>query len=557
MKYICFLWLLLSLTTKTAENNLNLEDKIAQLCIIPVISSHDLNRQFIKDSPYNFGGSYIESMVTNYNVGGVIFLGAGIPEEQMKSMNRLQMISKNKLLIAQDAEWGLSMRLQKDVITLPKAMTLGALSQEDDALIFKLGEEIGKQCKAIGVDINFAPVVDVNNNPYNPIINVRSFGEDPDCVGRKAKLFMQGMEKMGILCCAKHFPGHGDTCVDSHCALPIVGHDQKRLDSCELIPFKELIKANVPMIMTAHLAVPQITGDNKAATLSSKILKDLLRIQLKFEGCIITDGLGMKALTNEYTPGEIELEALLAGNDILLCPIDLPKVIKRIKQAVQDGEISEKELDARVVKMQRLKEKIAKKCFPIAYNKQLLQSPSCKELKQQIYRAALTHIGNQLKSLQPTETIDLVTISDKSDEPFAQYLQKYCQVHEHFIAIAQSSDAYENIVSQLTSKTKILIALHLASRSGMIEMTNNSESNSNCVNLIQKLRDKTILVLFGNPYNLSKWDDAKTTLIAYENTPEAQEAAARALAGKLQPRGKLPVLQEKQLSLFDSLVKKQ
>ncbi len=332
---IFYLILSLSFEARIPDiSELSLEQKIGQLIIVATVSSPKHNALFMLKSPYNLASDYVECMIKEHHIGGVIYMGTGTPQKQLKHTNRLQDISKIPLLITLDAEWGLSMRLQKDVITFPRAMTLGALSAEHNELIYELGNEIGRQCKTIGVHINFAPVADVNNNPHNPVINIRSFGDDPEKISRKSVLFMHGLQDAGVLACGKHFPGHGDTDIDTHHGRGIVPHDKNRLMQVEIVPFKSLIDNDIAAIMTAHLDAPALSQDEQLpATLSHNILTKLLREQLGFKGLIVSDGLGMKAMTNIFPPGELELKALKAGNDILLCPVNVAKVIARINKA--------------------------------------------------------------------------------------------------------------------------------------------------------------------------------------------------------------------------------
>jgi beta-N-acetylhexosaminidase len=381
-------------------SDLSLDEKIGQLIMMATVSAPDLNSSFMQSQPYTLDPHDAQRMIEEHHVGGIIFLGAGTPEQQIEVTQQLQAISKHPLLIGLDAEWGLSMRHQKDVISFPRAMVLGAIAHENDELIYELGKEIGRQCAALGVHINFAPVSDVNNNPRNPIINTRSFGEDPEKVAHKASLFMKGMQDAGILACAKHFPGHGDTEVDSHHKRGIIPHDTSRLESVELVPFKQLIDEGVSAIMTAHLDVPALSPDEQVpATLSRSILTDLLRKKLEFKGLTVTDGLGMKGVTDDFAPGELEVKAIQAGNDILVCPVDVPRAIEAIKNAIKDGRITEQHIDERVVRILDAKKK-GIKSQPLVFDKELLTSPYARDLKKRLYQAAVT-IARDTKSQLP------------------------------------------------------------------------------------------------------------------------------------------------------------
>ena len=294
------------------------DEKIAQLFMISVLSN--------QDEKYN---KNIADIINRYKIGGLMFLQGG-PIRQAKLTNYFQSISKVPLMIALDAEFGLAMRLDS-TFRFPWQMTLGATS--DTNLIFQMGAEIARQCKLIGVNINFAPVVDVNSNPKNPIINNRSFGEDPFMVGNLGAA-MIGLQENNVLACAKHFPGHGDTDQDSHKTLPLVNHNRETLDKIDIYPFKKLIDNGLGSIMTAHLYIPSLE-ENKLlpVSLSKKVVTDLLVTELNFKGLKFTDGLNMKAVSDLYEPGDLDVKALIAGNDVLLCAEEAANP-EKIKEAL-------------------------------------------------------------------------------------------------------------------------------------------------------------------------------------------------------------------------------
>ena len=313
------------------------EEKIAQLFMIVAYS--------------NKGDSHkqeIANLIKKYNVGGVMFLQGG-PVRQARLTNYFQTQSKTPLMIAIDAEWGVSMRLDS-VVRFPWQMTLGAI--KDPNLVYQMGVAIANQCKSLGIHINFAPVVDVNSNPNNPIINNRSFGEDPYKVAKLGIAYMKGMQDNNVLACAKHFPGHGDTDKDSHKTLPLVSHSRDRLNNMELIPFKQLIDHGLGSIMVAHLNIPSLDNQKDLPTsLSYNVVTGLLRQDLGFTGLSITDALNMKGVSEAYSPGLVDLKALLAGNDILLFSSDVAKAIEEIKNAIEDNQITQKEIDDRCKKV--------------------------------------------------------------------------------------------------------------------------------------------------------------------------------------------------------------
>lgn len=532
---------------------LNLDEKIGQLIIAATTSNTALNAEFIKKSPYNLDPMHVEEMVEKYHIGGIVFLGAGVPFEQVNLTNKLQQKSLVPLLIAQDAEWGLSMRLIEDVITYPKAMTLGALIESDDTSIYQIGREIGQQCKAIGVHCALAPVADVNSNPENPIINMRSFGETAHLVAKKAILFSRGLQEAGIISCAKHFPGHGDTNIDSHQQLPIVTHQKERLEAVELVPFKRLIKKGVDIIMTAHLAVPAFETNTQPlvpVTISHNIVTNLLRNELKFDGIIMTDGLGMKAVADLFPPGELELRALQAGHDLLVCPIDIPRAIERIKQAVLQGELSEKELDEHVIRILSLKRKF---CNPrtIQYQKDILLSPEALHLKEWAYRAAITLVHDDQRNLSKLKNYSPILVFSNSQDcnsVFITTLQQNMAIKYCHLPPDASLIMYEQAIQRAEQYPIVIACVHVPGRCGMIEQWGETNDNgkitaSRYISLVNSLGEKAIIILFGSPYNLRKHfnNSNSTMIVAYEDEPEAQTAAAAIITGSHSPRGSLPI----------------
>ncbi len=522
-------------------SELSLDEKIGQLITIATVSSPERNRAFMKLSPYQLDPSYAETMIKKHHIGGVIFMGAGVPEEQHNITTYFQNISRYPLMIGLDAEWGLSMRLQEGVVTFPRAMTLGALSPEDDYLIYELGKEIGRQCKLLGIHINFAPVADVNNNPHNPVINTRSFGESPEKVARKATLYMKGLMDAGVLACGKHVPGHGDTYTDTHHGRCVISHSEKRLRQIELVPFKHLIDEGIPALMTAHIDVPALSGKSEPATLSYTILTQLLRKEFGFKGLIITDGLGMKGITDDFKPGDLEVKALKAGNDILLCPVNVPKAIESIKQAVCNREIDEKEIDIKVERILQAKREVISD-IP-QFEKANLCTPDAQELKKKLYYAATTiarNRNNRLPLKKQKKPLTLITFG-KDTAPFVHTLQRHRGIdHRSFEADTplETLDHYAFDIDE-----QVVVSIHLQSRSGMIEIQGESSEKTPPVYVpfIRKHAKNITLALFGNPYNLSHFADVPTIVVGYENEPEAQEALAEGLLGLHKARGTLPV----------------
>ncbi len=544
-RFLLFLSAFLSFTFLGMPDihTLSLEEKIGQLIIVAAVSNEARNSSFMTRSPYTMDKEYIANLITNYHIGGVIFMGTGDPEEQIALIQKYQSMTDIPLLITQDLEWGLSMRLNP-ALRLPRAMTLGALTNEDDQLIYTMGKEIGKQCKTLGVHMNLAPVVDVNNNPKNPVINDRSFGQDPQRVTEKAILYLQGMQDAAVLTCAKHFPGHGDTDIDSHLTLPIIKHDKDRFNDIELKPFKKLIQHGVDAIMIAHLHAPALDEAHIPATFSTKIVTGLLRNELGFNGLIITDGLGMQALTNTYSSGEIEIKALQAGCDILLCPVDVPLAIEAIKQAILHGELLEKDIDDRVARIFAVKEKLL-----YTPSHRPLFSDTARSLKKSLYHAAITRTGNT-QQFNPSTTYPIITIGSQEETFFYKTIKKYLSLSPFYIPQVISSQTIEHIVNSTENDQTIIIAIHSMNRSAINAFGMNSVYQTgygiapSTIELIEKLQQKNkniTLILFGNPYSTAYFSKNTDIIVAYEDDEDAQEGAALVIARTLKARGILPV----------------
>lgn len=364
---------------------LTLEEKVGQLFMIGVACQAHGNPAIDRRWGQLVDQQHIETLIRDFHVGGVIFY-KGTIEKQASLTNELQKTSKIPLLIGQDGERGLGVRLS-DAIGYPKNATLGGVS--DESLLYDFGKEIGRQCRAIGVHVNFAPVVDINSNPDNPIIGKRgrAFGADKQDVARKGWLVAKGLQDAGVIACAKHFPGHGDTTVDSHIDLPILTHSLEHLENEELYPFKALITSGVLGIMSAHLAVLALDPSGLPASASRPVLTDLLRKKLGFRGLIFTDAMSMNGMTKVFNPQEAALQAICAGNDILVCPLRIEASIKYVIQAVEDGRLDRRELDLHVTRILKMKQKLglhANRFVDTENIVELVNLPYAKELQKML-----------------------------------------------------------------------------------------------------------------------------------------------------------------------------
>ncbi len=376
-------------------SSLSLEEKIGQLIMVAAYSNRGEKHK-----------KEILKLIEEQKIGGLIFF-QGDAESQVELMNDYQEASKVPLIGAIDAEWGLGMRLD-NTISYPFQMALGAI--QDEKLLYDLGKEVARQVKLSGLHINFAPVVDVNNNAANPVINFRSFGEDKVNVSNKSIAYMKGMQDHKLFTTAKHFPGHGDTDTDSHYALPQINHPIERLDSLELYPFRRLIEAGVGGVMVAHLNIPALDASGLPSTLSRPIITELLKEKLNFQGLIVTDAMNMKGVTKGNLPGVVDKDAILAGNDLLEFTEDVPKTIEEVKKAVELGLISEAEVDEKVRKVLAVKQWVGLNEYEPVKKKGLekkLNSPAAKYLHEQLVEASLTVLKND-KNIMPLKELDLL-----------------------------------------------------------------------------------------------------------------------------------------------------
>lgn len=491
----------------------------------------------------NLGDDHIanvEKLIKTYEVGGLCFF-QGNPAKQVELINRYQALSKIPLLISIDGEWGLGMRMKETTISFPRQLTLGAI--QDNRLIYDMGVEIARQMKRVGVAINFAPDVDVNNNGKNPVIHTRSFGEDRENVAQKALQYMKGMQDNGVMGSAKHFPGHGDTDVDSHLDLPVINHDMARLDSIELYPFKVLAEAGVGSVMVAHLQVPAIDSRaNRPTSLSRNTITNLLKEKMGYEGLVFTDALEMKGVTKHFGNGQVEAEALVAGNDMLLLPENIAASITAIKQYLADGRLNKKQVEISIKKILAAKYRLGLTNYtPIAVDSVLidLNSKQALMLKRNLYENAMTLVRNP-DNLLPFKNLSKLNIASLSigataKTPFQERLDKYAKITH----LQSAKEIPANLLNQLKTKDVVIISLHDMSGSAG-KSFGITQSTKDFIENLRK-QTKVILVVFGTPYSLQYFDNVNWILQAYEEDPIAQDVAAQALFGGIPVSGKLPV----------------
>lgn len=515
-------------------NTLSADDKIAQLILSPAYSNRDDNHR-----------KEVLKLVQEQKIGGLIFFQGG-PVRETRLLNEYQAASKVPLLIAMDAEWGLGMRLDTTV-NYPYQMTLGAI--QNDSLLYKMGVEVARQLTRAGIHVNFAPVVDINNNPENPVINFRSFGENKNNVTRKAIAYMKGMQDNGILTTAKHFPGHGDTGTDSHYALPQINHSRQRLDSLELYPFREMIKAGIGGVMVAHLNIPVLDSTGVPSTLSKSIVTDLLRKELGFTGLIVTDAMNMKGVTAGQQPGVVDKNAILAGNDALELTENVPLAITEIKRAIKEGKISQKDLDERCRKMLALKYWVGlnqKKTVSVNNIVSDLNSSEAKLLNRDLFEAAITVLKNDNQVLPildlDKKRIAAISIGRKATTQFQRTLSLYAQVDEFLIPGDAPQPYIDSITARLKEYNQIIAGIH----DDPGRPHNRISFGQPVLNFVSTLstQPNVIVAFFKNPYVLNKLDsieEADGLIVTYQDNHEAEDLTAQLIFGGTGATGRLPV----------------
>ncbi len=519
--------------TDSVFNTLTLEEKVGQLFMIPVY-------------PNQSNQSKTDLYISKYKVGGIIYF-KGHPTRVAELTNHFQSISKTPLMTAIDGEWGVGMRFDS-VVVFPHQLMLGAI--DNNHFIYEMGKQIALQCKALGININFAPVVDINNNPKNPVIGVRSFGEDKIKVAQKGYAYALGMQDENVLAVAKHFPGHGDTDVDSHKDLPIIKASAERLDTLEMFPFKQLINAGIGGVMMAHLDIPSLDNTkNLPSSLSKKITDKILKKRLGFQGLIFTDALGMQGVAKYHKPGKAEILALQAGVDILLMSDNIDVAYPAVLKAVKTGKISQKLLDEKVKKIIQAKYWMNLNNFQKIDLENLttrLNTPDMQLVNRQLVESALTLVKNTdsiipIKKLE-AKKIASVSVGSSQKTVFQDYLLRYAQVENFQIAKSASAAEFNKLQQKLANYDLVIIGVHNTNQYAVKTYGITSQTLQFIANVADK--QKVILDLFGNPYALKRFrniDKMAAVLVSYEDTKVSQELSAQLLFGGIPAKGKLPV----------------
>lgn len=510
--------------------SMSTEQKIGQLFMVSATSAKE------ETAP-------VEELINNYFVGGVIFF-KGTPYKQATQTNFYQSLSKIPLMIAIDGEWGLSMRLDS-IPSFTKQMQLGAM--RSDSLIGIMGKEVGRQCRRLGIHINFAPDVDINNNPLNPVIGDRSFGEERSRVTQYSMAYACGMQDQHVMGCAKHFPGHGDVAVDSHKDLPVINKTLDGLDSVELFPFQQLRHAGIMSMMVAHINLPLLDSTpNLPATLSRPIMTGLLRDKFQFDGLIFTDAMNMKGVTKYFTNGDAELMALQAGADVLLCVDDVPAAVNRIRGALDSNILSMEELDAHVLRILKAKYWCGLSNYapvPVDCVTDDLNDPEIKWVIQQMADASVCIVKNKQQVLPvkktPTLKIASLAIGEKRNGIFQTQLKHYAKVDAFVTDKKFTRNDYTLWMNKLAAYDVVIVSTHATSRF-ITKDYGITETEANFINDLCR-KKKTVLVNFANAYSLSKFDDALNVIEAFEESEPNMLTAAQIVFGLKPSLGSLPV----------------
>ncbi|HEY9114818.1 MAG TPA: glycoside hydrolase family 3 N-terminal domain-containing protein, partial [Bacteroidales bacterium] len=515
-------------------NTLSLKEKVGQLFFV---RANQPNQPYLDE---------VEKYIKEYNIGGIVFF-AGNPVSQVEQTNRWNKLAKTPLFISIDAEWGLGMRL-KNTISYPLQMTLGAIP--DNNQLYLMGSQVGQQCKRMGIQINFAPVVDINNNPDNPVIGMRSFGENPIAVSNKGFSYMKGMQDVGIIACAKHFPGHGNTVADSHITLPLVGASRKSLEETELVPFQYLIDQGVHSIMVAHLSIPAMEDENnRPSSLSEKIITKKLKKDMGFKGLIITDGLDMKGVTQHFGKGEVALEALKAGDDVLLIPEDIPASVEAILKALENEEISMERVEESCKKILKYKYLSGAWKGSVIDTTNLikdLNKPIYSETMKNLFADAITLVKNDnfLIPVSQNDTLKtaLIILGSKSTTEFEITLKNTIPITVFHLEHSANVEEKQKVINQLAGFNLAIIAIVntniLAGKQFGI-----TDSDIQFVDFVARSKP-VILNIFASPYTLNLFDsidEIESIVISYQDKTVVQKASAEIILGNQTAGGLLPV----------------
>jgi len=526
---------------KNTMKNMTLEEKISQM-ITWRFSGYFFNR----DSDYV---KKLKSLIVDRRIGGLILFG-GNTFETAYLTNTFQNQAKIPLLIASDFEKGVGHQIE-EATQFPSLMAMGAIGSEK--LAYLMGKITAVEGKALGIHMTYAPVVDVNINPENPIINIRSFGENPEQVSRLAKAFIKGCQKNGLIATAKHFPGHGDTYIDSHNYLPAVRADLKRLERVELFPFKQVIKGGVQAVMTAHIHLPSFDATpNLPATLSPVIITGLLRDKLGFKGIVVSDAMDMGGITTICSPEEAALKAVKAGVDILILPPEPDKVIEALVQAVSSGQITEERIDASVRRILEAKARLGlhkNKLVKIDALNKVVASKKHLQQAVRMFENSMTLVKNERNLLPLSDASLRIAIFSLSSDPgdyfagrvFIDEIEKRCSEVNSFYADCFTGEKFLKERVKKASEADVIIFALFSDRRAWKGSVDLEPRHIQLVQEVARGSRPVIVVSFGSPYFMCHFPEVDSYLCAYGDAPQAKEAAVKALFGEIEVKGKLPV----------------
>lgn len=514
---------------------LTARDKVAQL--------------FMVRAHTNLGQRYVDSVagvVQREQLGGIVLFQGG-PVRHARLINRYQQLAKVPLLVAFDGEWGLGMRMADSTVSYPYQMALGAIQNE--ALIYQMGQEIARDFKRLGMNVNFAPVVDINNNPRNPVINFRSFGENKENVTSKGLAYMRGMTDGGLITSLKHFPGHGDTDVDSHYDLPRLPFRAGRLDSLEMHPFRELIRAGASGVMIAHMNIPSLDKTpNLPSSLSPHIVTNILKKRLGFQGLTFTDAMDMKGVVKHFRNGEADVRAIIAGNDLLELSENSARAIDMVLQAIKQGRITQPDIDARVKKILAAKywlglDRVQAVSLTNLYEE--INRPQSEALNQRLADATMTLLNGDslVKAIDYTKRTAIISVGVSQISEFQHMLGWRFDNHMHYVLSANATaDDVAAVANELTRYRQVIVALH----DNRARPRSTLHYNGTVRLFISELaaNRSSVFCVFANPYSIAGLpgiESAKSILVCYQNDDIMQRAAAKVISRRLTPTGRLPV----------------
>ena len=509
--------------------------KIAQLMIVRLSSIDQATGNI------TFYDQSVEADIRRFNIGGICLFQGG-PKQQAAFINHFQEIARTPVLISIDAENGLGMRMDS-VDALQRQMMLGAI--EDPQVMYTYGETVAAQCKRMGIQVDYAPVVDVNNNPANPVINDRSFGEDPRRVAELGIRYMQGLQDHGVLATAKHFPGHGDVSVDSHVDLPVINKNRRQLDTLELYPFKKLIEAGTGSVMTGHLFVPALDSrEHRPASISYNTVTTLLRKQMKFQGLAFTDALEMKGVAKYFPDGDAAVESLIAGNDMLCLPGDIPESMMKIFQAIKQKKLKWKDLNARVKKVLMAKYQLGLSEWQPVDTAHLVEdlNKDIPDLYRTIAKQAITLVRRNDRPFPGTQArrVAYIGFGLTNDNVFSKRMRDDFRANVYYFDYGLDSVKAAAAFELLRNRyDMIVIGLHNINRFPAHDFGISPAA----LQLLKKLDHQpgAVTFVFGNPYALNYVCDASVLLACYDDNEITQDVAADWLNGKFLAKGRLPV----------------